>query len=126
MRPVILANMLRGFKKQRSTPAHNRKTTTERSLASRLIRVILGVYFVVAFSTTAVQLYAEYRHEYNGLREEIDQLAEIFTPVLARAIWDYSRVDLETAVESLYSSTPVLGVHLHSDIALTRCVSDHA
>ena len=58
------------------------------SLASKLLRIILGVYFIVAMSSTATQLFLEFNNEKDRLSNEVQHVIETFSPIFAQAFWN--------------------------------------
>jgi len=57
------------------------------SIATQLLKVIFGLYLIVAILVTAVQLTAEYYHVKDEIYQEIQNLPGTFAPGLSNALW---------------------------------------
>ena len=58
-------------------------------LATKLLRIVLGLFFIVALSTTVIQLTLNYKDEKRRLAEQVMLIADIFVPLFSRAVWRY-------------------------------------
>ncbi|MDX1696148.1 MAG: histidine kinase dimerization/phospho-acceptor domain-containing protein, partial [Ketobacteraceae bacterium] len=85
-------------------------TTTRSALATKLIRLVMSFYFLVAFAVTVGQLIFEYMDEKDRLNDQVDHLAEIFLPVLARSLWNYEYTQIESTTEGILKNNFVFGV----------------
>ncbi len=85
------------------------------SLAAKLLRTVLSIYFIAAMSATCVQLFLEYRNEKKRLAVEIGHVAETFTPILAQAIWNLDDEQIRSSLESILINNDVLGVQIRDD-----------
>ncbi len=80
-------------------------TRPSRSLAAKLLRVVLGIYLSVALLVTTGQLILEYRNEKSRLSSEIHSAAQTFGPILSQSLWN---VDVEQTKAALLG---VLGIN---------------
>ncbi len=61
-----------------------------RSIATRLLRIIFGCYFMVTVVVTVVQLTAEYKHTRTRVESEIEAMQHTFGPGIADAMWRFN------------------------------------
>jgi signal transduction histidine kinase len=61
-----------------------------RSIATRLLRIIFGCYFIVTVVVTVVQLTAEYKHTRTRVEREIEAMQHTFGPGIADAMWRFN------------------------------------
>ncbi|HET8706038.1 MAG TPA: ATP-binding protein [Pseudomonadales bacterium] len=90
---------------------HHAKT----SLAEQLLRSILGIYFVVAVSLTAVQLGMEFQSERDRSEQEIHHLAEIFKPIFAQALWNLDDEQIASNLQGVMLDNNVLGFQIKNE-----------
>jgi Signal transduction histidine kinase len=76
-----------------------------RSLAANLLRVVLAIYLSLALLLTFGQLALEYQNEKRRLTKEIESVANTFSPIISKALWN---VDEEQTKASLLG---VLGIN---------------
>ena len=76
------------------------QTTFQKSLASKLLRIVLGFYFVIAITLTLGQLALEFRNEKQRLEEEISSKVNLFTPVITQALWNFDAEQVDITVHS--------------------------
>lgn len=101
----------------------------ESKLATRLIKIVMGFYFLVALSTTMIQLGLEFNREKERLLEEIRTTLQLFQPILGEALWNFDYNQLEITLESLINtnlleSAEVLGHKGERQIAVRRAGVD--
>lgn len=82
------------------------------SLASKLLRIILGVYFIVAMSSTATQLFLEFNNEKERLDAEIARVTSTFTPIFAQAFWNLDDEQVASNLEGVLKNSFLLGVDI--------------
>jgi signal transduction histidine kinase/CheY-like chemotaxis protein len=76
-----------------------------RSLAANLVRTVLTIYLSLALLLTLGQLALEYQNEKHRLAKEIESVANTFSPIISKALWN---VDEEQTQASLHG---VLGIN---------------
>lgn len=91
------------------------ETVAKKSLAEQLLRSILGVYFVVAVSLTAVQLAMEFQSEQARSEQEINHLAEIFKPIFAQALWNLDDEQIASNLQGVMLDNNVLGFQIKNE-----------
>ncbi len=99
------------------------------SIATRLLRIIFGSYFVVTLVVTALQLAAEYRHTEDRLVREIDAMQQTFGPGLADAMWRFNDDTLRGILSGMKELPIVVGIKIENDnaeiVRAVGAVSDH-
>lgn len=86
---------------------------TKKSLARRVLRVVLGLYFMIAISITAFQLLLEYTNERDRLINEIEQVANTFRPIVLQAMWNLDDAQIRASLEGILgTNADVLSVEI--------------
>ncbi len=91
------------------------QTTFQKSLASKLLRIVLGFYFVIAITLTLGQLALEFRNEKQRLEEEISSKVNLFTPVITQALWNFDDEQMDITVKSILKTKLIIGVSIFDD-----------
>jgi diguanylate cyclase (GGDEF)-like protein len=79
-------------------------------LATRLLRIIFGTYFLVTLVVTSVQLVAEYRHAGEHLDRDIDAMQQTFGPAITDALWRFNTEVLGNILAGMNALPTVIGV----------------
>lgn len=72
----------------------------------------MGFYFVIALSTTAVQLGLEFKNEKDRLNEEIVNTITMFQPVISEALWNYYEIQIEITAASIISTNLISTIRI--------------
>ena len=91
------------------------QTTFQKSLASKLLRIVLGFYFIIAITLTLGQLALEFRNEKQRLEEEISSKVNLFTPVITQALWNFDDEQMDITVNSILKTELIIGVDIFDD-----------
>lgn len=84
----------------------------DQHLATRLLRVIFGCYFLVTLVVTTVQLAAEYHHAANRLEREIDAMEGTFGPGITDALWRFNDDILRGILSGMNALPTVVGTRV--------------
>ncbi|MDM8535380.1 ATP-binding protein [Desulfobacterales bacterium HSG17] len=60
------------------------------SIAGQLLKIIFGLYFILAVIVTGIQLTAEYYHTKDSILKEIQKLPVTFGPGISASLWSYN------------------------------------
>ena len=82
------------------------------SLAAKLLRLVMEIYFVVAMSLTGVQLFLEYQNEKDRLVSEVNHIIDTFEPILAQGFWNLDELQLNSTMHGMLTNNYILGVKL--------------
>ncbi|PCI43086.1 MAG: hypothetical protein COB51_12035, partial [Moraxellaceae bacterium] len=82
------------------------------SLAAKLLRLVMEIYFVVAMSLTGVQLFLEYQDEKDRLVNEVNHIIDTFEPILAQGFWNLDELQLHSTMHGMLTNNYILGVKL--------------
>ena len=85
------------------------------SLASRLLRVSLGIYLFIAVALTLGQLALEFQNEKQRLTEEVSGKVELFTPIIAQALWNFDDSQIEVTANSILTTDQIVGVEIYDE-----------
>ncbi|PCJ17262.1 MAG: hypothetical protein COB04_09095 [Gammaproteobacteria bacterium] len=86
--------------------------TVSSSLAAKLLRLVMEIYFVVAMSLTGVQLFLEYQNEKDRLVSEVEHIIDTFEPILAQGFWNLDELQLNSTMHGMLTNNYILGVKL--------------
>lgn len=79
----------------------------KKSLSAQLFKLIFGLYCIIAISVTAVQIIEEYRYTQQAIAEELKTYDKIFGPVLAKALWNLDREQVNDITQG-FSEVPII------------------
>ncbi|GAA3921559.1 response regulator [Litoribacillus peritrichatus] len=103
------------------------------SVAVQLLKVVFGLYCIVAVSVTLVHIVEEYRYTQETIEKELKSYQKIFGPVLAKALWNLDREQIKDIVAGLSEVPVVVGVQIERyreqqlvPMAATGTVISHA
>jgi len=82
------------------------------SIATRLLKVILGLYLLVAVVLTSIQMYTEYLLTRNTVMDEIQQLEQTYGPGLGNALWTFNTEGLNLLLIGMNEISAVAGVKI--------------
>lgn len=72
------------------------------------------LYFTIASSFTAIQLYGEFRVEKNNLKIQVESLGETFSSILSEAIWNYDDTQVLATIAGIYKNSEVFGIKVQN------------
>lgn len=85
------------------------------SLASQLLKIIFGCYFLVTLVVTAFQLFAGYRQTEQHVTAEIQALQATFGPAITDAVWRFN-LDVLTRILRGMNQLPIVsGVRVEDE-----------
>lgn len=80
------------------------------SIAKQLIKVVFAIYCIIAVAVTGAHIMAEYSHTQEAVLEELQSNETIFGSVLAVAVWNLDRDQVNTLLEAMLALPIVTGV----------------
>ncbi|OMH38308.1 response regulator [Motiliproteus sp. MSK22-1] len=86
------------------------------SIATHLLKVIFGLYFVVTVIVTVIQLSVEYNDTKNNVRMEIESLGRTFQPGLEEAIWSYNMPLLKSILKGMNQVGTITGIKIVDEV----------
>jgi len=85
------------------------------SISTQLLKIIFGLYFIVAIVVTIVQLTAEYYHVKDEINLELKTLPETFGPGITQALWGFDRTLLQSILVGMWNMPIVTGVEIKDE-----------
>lgn len=79
----------------------------DNSLSRQLFKSIFGLYCLIAISVTAIQIIQEYRYTQITISEELKNYEQIFGPVLAKALWNLDREQVNDITRG-FTEVPII------------------
>ncbi len=92
--------------------SQSEKQAVPGSLSQQLMRVVFGLYCLVALVVTSVHMVQEYRHTHEAVQRELASYQQIFGSVLTRAMWDLDRDRLTDIADGLLQVPIITGVSI--------------
>ncbi len=84
------------------------------SISTRLLKIVLSIYFLLTFLVTSVHIYIEYTAEKNDIKAELVITERTFRDSLTETIWDMNNSQLKITTEGITQLTSVIGVEVLS------------
>ncbi|MGI9327621.1 MAG: ATP-binding protein [Pseudomonadales bacterium] len=88
-------------------------------LASKLLKVVLSIYLLVAITMTVMQLGLEYENEQARLEAELNQIAEAFSPVLAADLWNVDVEQVEATMQGIWVNPAIWKAEVVDDTGIS-------
>lgn len=85
---------------------------SKHSLSNQLFKSIFGLYCIIAISVTAIQIVEEYRYTQKAITTELSTYQKIFGPVLAKALWNLDREQINDITKGLAEVPIVVGIKI--------------
>lgn len=82
------------------------------SLSTQLFRLIFGLYCLIAISVTAIQMIEEFRYTQKDIAEELKTYELIFGPLLAKALWNLDREQVNDVLLGLEQVPVIIGIKI--------------
>ncbi len=82
------------------------------SIATRLLRIIFGIYLTIAIIVTVIQLGIEYFNVKKDVIEEVKSLHISFYSSLNEALWKFDGDQLKTLLKGIWENQVIVGVRI--------------
>ena len=94
-------------------------TKLKNSIATRLLKIIFGLYLVVTIILTALQMVTEYELTQTAVQDEIKILPNTYGPSLGEALWTFNKSSLHNLLVGMKQIPTVAGVQIKYDNEIT-------
>ena len=84
----------------------------KKTIAGRLLKIVFGLYFMIAFLLTLAQLRGEYFNVRDAIQDEIKSLQNSFEPILAEALWRYDHDSLKSTLFGMQKLSAIVGIRI--------------
>ncbi|MCP4755548.1 MAG: HAMP domain-containing protein, partial [Proteobacteria bacterium] len=85
------------------------------SIATHLMKVVFGLYFIVAISVTITHMVAEYYHTKDNVFLELKQFQKTFQQGIADGLWNVQSNAVEAMLAGMLTVPSIVGVKLEND-----------
>ena len=85
------------------------------SIATQLIKIVFGLYCVVAVIVTATQIVIEYQYTENQIKNELAINQHIFAPVLSIGLWNLDDEQIQNTINGMLAIPIITGVSIVQD-----------
>lgn len=82
------------------------------SITKQLFKMVFSLYCIIAIIVTVVQVITEYRYTQQSIQEELQSYQRIFGPVLAKALWDLDKEQVNDIINGLSQVPVIVGVKI--------------
>ena len=89
--------------------------TKKKSIASYLLKIIFGMYFVVALIVTTFQIISVYYHTKKSVIKEIESLKETFLPGVGLLLWSFDTNELITFMIGISKIQSIEGIEIQCE-----------
>lgn len=94
-------------------------TKLKNSIATRLLKIIFGLYLIVTIIITALQMVTEYELTQNTVHDEIKTLPQTYGPSLGEALWTFNKSSLHNLLVGMKQIPTVTGVQIKHENEIT-------
>ncbi len=99
-----------------------KKLSIKNSIATKLLKVVFGLYFIIAIGVTLVHMVLEYRYQKNNIQRELVEIQKTFEHALGINIWHLNHESLISTLEGMLNLSAIAGVKIQGatgdDIAI--------
>ena len=85
------------------------------SVATKLLQIIFGIYFVITLIVTLVQMGSEYLYQEETIQSEIQALPKFFETQIANALWTINYEQIRFTLIGMQKTRSVTGVRIEDD-----------
>jgi signal transduction histidine kinase len=82
------------------------------SIATQLIKIVFGLYCVVAVLVTVTQVVVEYTHTKTQIRNELAINQQIFEPILSAGLWNLDDEQIQNTINGMLAIPIITGVKI--------------
>ncbi len=82
------------------------------SISTRLLKIVLSIYFAVTFFVTAAHIFIEYDAVKKDVKSELTVIQKTFEASLATALWHLDREQLSVAVNGIVELPTITGIQV--------------
>ncbi len=85
------------------------------SIASQMLKVVMGIYLLIALIVTLVHMIAEYHDTKITVNDEIGLFYKTFEYSLASPIWEYNVEGVESVINGLVKIPTITGIRIENE-----------
>lgn len=97
-----------------------------RSIVNQLVKVIFSWYCVMVVLLTSLHVWVDYRYTEASIAAELKANQVIFNPLLAKALWDLDREQLQGTLQSMLAVPIIQGVKVEQQGELLAMIGQIA
>jgi PAS domain S-box-containing protein len=99
------------------------------SIATRLMRIVFGIYIVIAIAVTLFHMRTEYQYQKNSISRDLENIQKTFEHVLAVDIWHMDHESMRSTLAGMLEIPVIVGVRIQGvdgkDLAIGGIISRH-
>ncbi len=95
--------------------AQGQSVHLKNSIASQMLKVVMGIYFLIALFVTGVHMTAEYHDAKISVNNEVGLLFQTFEYSLASPIWEYDVAGVESVINGLINIPIITGIIIQNE-----------
>ncbi len=99
------------------------------SIAARLLKVVFGIYLIIAISMTVGHMLIEYHYQKNSISDDLQDIQHSFEQGLSLDLWQMDQSSLHSTVEGMLKIPVIVGVKIQNannlDVAVGGIISQN-
>jgi len=80
------------------------------SIATRLLKIVFGLYLIIAIGVTASHMFMEYRYQKSNIQHELIDIQKTFEQALGINIWHLNHESLVSTLEGMLNLPAIAGI----------------
>jgi len=99
------------------------------SIATRLLKIVFGIYIVIAIAVTVFHMRTEYQYQKNSISRDLENIQKTFEHELALDIWQLDHESMQSTLEGMLEIPVIVGVRIQGvggqDLAIGGIIARH-
>ncbi len=89
-----------------------RQISIKNSIATRLLKIVFGLYLIIAIGVTVSHMFMEYHYQKNNIHKELMDIQKTFEQALGIDIWHLNHESLVSTLEGMLNLSELVGVRI--------------
>ncbi len=106
-----------------------KEISIKNSIATKLLKIVFSLYFIIAIGVTLVHMILEYRYQRNNIQQELIDVQKTFEQALGINIWHLNHESLISTLEGMLNLPAIAGVKIKDitgkDIAIGGIITQN-
>jgi len=91
-----------------------RQISIKNSIATRLLKIVFGLYLIIAIGVTVSHMFMEYRYQKKNIHQELMDIQKTFERALGINIWHLNHESLVSTLEGMLNLSELVGVKIQN------------
>lgn len=89
-----------------------KQVPVSKSIATRLLKTVFGIYLVIATAVTIGQMVLEYKYQKSSIKEGLKDIQATFQHSLALNIWEMNQASIHSTIGGIIKIPTILGIKI--------------